>query len=213
MKIRAVIFFLSILFSCSSLLAQEKYQGIMVTKLGGKQSGTITVNLNGSNNELIEISTEEKTRSKKRGKKTDQTLSTSMKLNVALIHHIIINDTTYYFRDIKYDYNEKFHMNSCVRLVEGTLDCGMFQIGRSDEPTTIGIKLPNEEFSKLIAVDFDYYRSTTGWHIMGFGKCSSLRSKMSNKETGYTWDDNNNLTQRISMWKTWIKEFNACKKD
>jgi hypothetical protein len=212
MKIRAAIFFLSILFS-SSLLAQQKYEGIMVTKLGDKQSGMITINLNGSNNELIEISTIEKTKSKKKNKRTSQTLSTSMKLNVGLIHHIIINDTTYYFRDIKYDYNEKFHMNSCVRLVEGTLDCGMFQIGRSEDMNTVCIKLPKEEFSKLIAVDFDYYRSTTGWHIMGFGECSSLNTKMSNKETGYAWDDNDNLAQRIGMWKNWIKEFNSCKKD
>ena len=39
-----------------------------------------------------------------------------------LYSSIIINDTTYYFRDIKYDYNDKYlYERMCTRLIEGTL--------------------------------------------------------------------------------------------
>lgn len=198
-------------FTLPVLNAQQKYEGILVTKMGQQEKGIITVNLDGENNELLEITTVGKSTSKSRRQKTKQTINTSAKLNLAFIHHIIINDTTYYFRDIKYDYNEKYYMNTPVRLIGGTLDCGIFQTGRSSGGNKLSIKLPNNEFSKLVAVDFDYYKATLGWHIMAFGKCISLRTKMENKEAGYSWNDDTSADQRISMWKNWIQEFNACK--
>ena len=133
-----------------------------------------------------------------------------MRLNTAIISHIIINDTTYYFRDIKYDYNDKYLMNACVRLIEGSLNCGIFQTGRSKGQDHISIKLPSADFSKLVDIDFDYYKTTLGWHIMGFGKCAALRSKMEAHQTGYTWNDNTTREDRIIMWKNWVREFNAC---
>jgi len=207
------LFFLSILCTFSSLLiaAQEKYEGVIVTKLGNKQKGLITLNLNGPNEELLEISFSDSKKNKFGNNKSSNAATTSIKLNVALINHIIIHDTIYYLRDIKYDYRSKYYMNTPVRLVEGTLDCGMFQTGRSTAQNTIAVKLPNDELSKLISIDFDYYKATQGWHIMAFDKCISLRSKMSNKEEGYKWDDNTPQEQRVTMWKNWIKEFNACK--
>jgi len=102
-------------------------------------------------------------------------------------------------------------MNSTVRLIGGTVNCGIFQTGRSSGINNISIKLPNEELSKLISADFDYYKATLGWHIMAFGKCLSLRSKMENDEAGYKWDDNTPQEKRIAIWKKWIEEFNACK--
>lgn len=201
---------LSFLLSAAFSYGQEKYQGTVVTKLGIKQPGTITLNLNGPNNELIEIIPKEQTK-KNRNKKVKETVSSSFKLNVALINYIIINDTTWYLRDIKYDYKSKYYMNVCVRLIEGTLDCGIFQTGLSKEMENISIKLPNDEFSKLVSVDFDYYKATLGWHIMAFGKCPTLKTKMEGKQAGYTWDDNTSQSQRITMWKNWVREFNTCK--
>ena len=197
-----VIFLLPI----TMLYSQQKYEGTLVSKFGESHKGIIQVNLNGANDELIEIVSTEKTKSKG----TTQTVTHSLKMNVAIIKCIIINDTTWYFRDIKYDYNEKYYMNVCVRLVEGSLDCGIFQTGRSDEMNNTSIKLPNADFSKLVSPDFDYYHSKTGWHIMAFGKCSTLRKKMQDKISGYFWDDNTKPEDRIAMWKNWVKEFNNC---
>ncbi|MBK6936058.1 MAG: hypothetical protein IPH18_03620 [Chitinophagaceae bacterium] len=197
------------LFSISLVNAQKKYQGKLVSKLGQEQSGEITVNLDGSNNELIEITYSEQTKTK--GKtKSQQTTSVSMKLNVALIKHITINDTIYYFRDIKYDYDDKYYLNVCVRLLEGTLNCGLFQQGRSTGTSNLSVKLPNSELSKLAAVDFDYYKATLGWHIFAFGKCKNLRSKMEEKLPGYYWNDDVTQEHRLVMWKSWIQEYNSC---
>lgn len=199
----------SLLLSITLVNAQQKYKGKLVTKLGQEESGEITVNLDGSNNDLIEIAYSEQTKTKGK-RKSKQTLSTSISLNVALIKHIIINDTTYYFRDVKYDYDDKYYTNVCVRLLEGTLNCGLFQQGRSRGTSNLSVKLPNSEFSKLAAVDFDYYKATLGWHIFAFGKCKTLRSKMEAKQSGYHWDDSATLEQRLTMWKSWIQEFNSC---
>ena len=87
---------LPLLFSITLVNAQQKYKGKLVSKLGQEQSGEITINLDGSNNELIEITYSEQTKTKGK-RKSQQTTSMSMKLNVALIKHITINDTTYYF--------------------------------------------------------------------------------------------------------------------
>ena len=118
---------------------------------------------------------------------------------------------TYYFRDVKYDYNEKYHRNVCVRLIAGDKNCGMFQSGQSKGTENIAVKLPNEEFSKLVSVEFDYYRETSGWHRMNFGKCQTIDDKMEKKEAGYSMDSQTTLAQRVDIWKKWIKEFNDCK--
>ena len=99
----------------------------------------------------------------------------------------------------------------CVRVIYGTLECGMFQTGRSKGNDGIAIKLPNNELSKLVSTEFDYYKATSGWHAMAFGKCESLQAKMIDEEIGYKWDDTTPLADRIAMWKNWITEFNNCK--
>lgn len=196
---------------CKSSFAQQKYKGTLITKMGNEQKGIITVDLNGANNEMIEIETTEISKSKGGGKRTKQTLTTSTKLNVAFISRLVINDSTYYFRDIKYDYNDKYYMNVCVRLISGTLNCGMFQNGKSSGVENISFKLPNDDFSKLVSADFDYYKATQAWQIFAYGKCPSLHTKMSEKQAGYAWDENTSKQNRISMWKQWIQEYNACK--
>jgi hypothetical protein len=212
MKVKIVsLFLIAGIVICKSSFGQQKYKGTMITKMGQEQTGIIIVNLNGANNDLIEIETTEISRSKGGGKRTKQTLTTSTKLNVALINRLIINDSTYYFRDVKYDYNDKYYMNVCVRLIAGTLNSGIFQHGKSTGMDNISIKLPNDEYSKLVSADFDYYKATLAWQIFAYGNCASLRSKMEEKAAGYTWDDKNSKESRIHMWKQWIMEYNACK--
>ena len=53
---------LPLLFSITLVNAQQKYKGKLVSKLGQEQSGEITINLDGSNNELIEITYSEQTK-------------------------------------------------------------------------------------------------------------------------------------------------------
>ena len=92
---------------------QEKYNGTLFTKLGQEIKGEIKLNLDRSNDELIEVITVEKTKEKG----TKQTLKTSIKINVSIIDHVDINGKSYYFRDIKTDYNDKLMINVSVQLI------------------------------------------------------------------------------------------------
>ena len=204
MKATATITAVIFLFSSVTALGQQTYKCAVITKLGGKQQAVVTVNLNGDNDEMIQLSTVEKLKNQK--------VTSTNKLNVALIREFIINDTTYYFRDIKYDYNSKYHYNACVRLIEGNLDCGLFQVGNTTSPDKMAVKLPNDEYSKLVAVDFDYYRATLGWQLMAYSSCKSLADKMRNHTAGYSWNDSTPLIDRIAMWNNWIKEYNSCQR-
>lgn len=208
--VRPLLFTFLFFFSLRSS-AQQTYQGTIVTKLDKQQKGTITVNLDGSNNELIPITYTEKTKSKSKGTKTKMQSTTTISLNVALIHHIIINDTTYYFRDVKYGYDEKKRMNVIVRLVSGTLNCGLFQEGRSNDPALLAAKLPKADFSQLVSTEFEYYKELSGWHAMAFSGCPALQEKIMNNEPGYVWDKPNDKTLQVDVWNKWIKEYNACK--
>ena len=97
------LFFAGILsITAKVVAAQQSYNGTLVLKTGGKQTGTFTVNLDGENNELMEISKVEKIRSK--GSKS--TVTTSTKINTAIISYIIVENTTYYIRDMKTGYDE-----------------------------------------------------------------------------------------------------------
>ena len=70
--------FLTFIICCFSLIAfgQKKYNGTLFTKLGQEIKGEIKLNLDGSNDELIEVITVEKTKEKG----TKQTLTTSSKI-------------------------------------------------------------------------------------------------------------------------------------
>ena len=95
---------LSILFFCSSTTvnAQKKYVGILFSKFGDKIEGTIKVNLDGPNGDLIEISNIEKTKTNG-GSKTSTSSTTA---HVAIIDYLLINEKKYYLRDIEID-NDK----------------------------------------------------------------------------------------------------------
>ncbi|HUM98295.1 MAG TPA: hypothetical protein PK275_10585 [Chitinophagaceae bacterium] len=206
MKLKQVFFAISLFIFSSIVSGQTKYKGVLFTKLGQEIKGDITFNKDGINEDLIEITTYEK--SKVKGGKL--LLKTNTKLNVALIKFIIIAKQTYYFRDIKIDYNDKYMQNVCVKLIYGTIDCGLFQSGDGTVNNSVGIKFPNEALSKLESIDFEYYNNSTAV-TMRVSKCESLVEKMINNDEAVTWTEANTRDQRIQRIKNIIDEYNSCK--
>lgn len=205
MQLKTVVLLLVCAMATTLATAQQKYKGTMVTKLGQTLAGEITVNLQGANGELIEITSTEKTRSK--GSK--QTVTTTAKYNAGIIKYIIIKDTTYYFRDIKIGYDDAFMRNVCVNLVYGTLDCGLFQIGDGTANNAVAVKFPKASFSELASVDFDYYNSS-GSVAMRIMDCKTLVDKMIANDETVTWAEKANREQRIQCFKNIIDAYNQC---
>ena len=206
MKHKQVFFAFSFFVLSSIVSGQAKYKGVVFTKLGQEINGEIALNLDGVNDDLIAITTYET--SKVKGGK--QTLATTTKLNVAIIKNIVIKNQIYYFRDIKIDYDDHFLQNVCVKLIYGTIDCGLFQTGDGTAPNSIAVKFPNEELSKLASIDFEYYH-TSASVAMRVSNCESLVEKMSNKDETVTWIEANTRDQRIQRFKNIIDEYNSCK--
>lgn len=50
---------------CRNIIGPKKYNGILITKLGQELHGEITVNLDGANQDLIQINTSQKQRDKR----------------------------------------------------------------------------------------------------------------------------------------------------
>ena len=75
----------------------------------------------------------------------------------------------------------------------------------------ISVKLPNNDFSKLVSIDFDYYKSNS-WlaYFWLLAIVALYAAKWKRRKPGYTWDDTTSREQRLAMWKNWIQEFNAC---
>lgn len=213
MKFIAPVVMISLfsVFINTGIKAQEKYTGTIVTKLKQEYTGTIFTSINKPNSELLQFEIIEKSKQKTGKNKITQPVTTRVKLNIALISHIIIHDTTYYFRDITYDYQSKKYMNCCMRLLTGNLDCGIFQLGNSTDIGNRAIKLPNREFSELVAINFDYYTELSGWTYLAFGNCKDLKEKISAKQSGYSWEKGSSTADRLAVWEKWVKEFNECK--
>ncbi len=190
-----------------AISAQQKYKGTLTTKLGKEMPGLITVNLTGENEELIEITSTEKTK----GKGSKQTITTSARLNVAIIKSVTIDGKTYYFRDIRIGYDDKMLKNVCVQLILGTVDCGIFQSGGGKEEHSIAIKFPKAPLSELASVDFDYYRSSASVP-MRISDCEALLNKMVANDETVTWTEVNSRDERIQRFKNIINEYNSCNK-
>jgi hypothetical protein len=185
--------------------AQQKYKGVMVTKLGQTIQGEITVNLSESNAELIEIKSIEKTKTKG----TKQTLTTTAKYNTGFIDHIVIKDATYYFRDIKIGYDEAFLKNVCVILVYGSLECGLFQTGDGTTTNSVAVKFPKASFNELASVDFNFYSNSENIPIQ-ISDCETLVDKMIEKHETVTWSAKASREQRIQCFKNIISAYNKC---
>jgi len=199
--------FLTFIICCFSLIAfgQKKYNGTLFTKLGQEIKGEIKLNLDGSNDELIEVITVEKTKEKG----TKQTLTTSSKINVSIIDHIDVNGKSYYFRDIKTDYDDKFIRNVSVQLIYGTITCGIFQSGDGTAMHSISVKFPNELLYILASVDFEYYNSSSSVPLR-ISKCKSLLNKMMDEDKTVTWKEDATRGKRIQCFKNIISDYNKC---
>ena len=184
---------------------QKKYNGTLFTKLGQEIKGEILLNLEGENNELIEIVSIEKTK----GKGTKQTLTTSSKFNVAIIDHVVVNGTTYFFRNIKTNYDDKFIENACVQLIHGTITCGMFQSGDGSAMHSISVKFPNELLYILASVDFEYYNSSVSVPLR-ISNCKPLLDKMMGEDKSVTWAEDATRGKRIQCFKNIISDYNKC---
>jgi hypothetical protein len=195
------IFFFVII--STSVSAQNRYKATIVTKMNYSETGYVKVLLNDDNSEMLEI-TPAGVKNKNRN------AGAGYKLNIALISYIEIDSVKYYFRDVEYGYNNKMHMNVLARLVKGNLDCGLFRQGNTNDNDHIFIKLPNKDYSRLVATEFDYYLATSGWTIMAFSECKSLIAKISKGEPGYKWDDNTGKEARLAMWMNLIDEYSKC---
>ena len=187
--------FLTFIICCFSLIAfgQKKYNGTLFTKLGQEIKGEIKLNLDGSNDELIEVITVEKTKEKG----TKQTLTTSSKINVSIIDHIDVNGKSYYFRDVS------------VQLIYGTITCGIFQSGDGTAMHSISVKFPNELLYILASVDFEYYNSSSSVPLR-ISKCKSLLNKMMDEDKTVTWKEDATREQRIQCFKNIISDYNKC---
>lgn len=206
MKPLLILFSIFFFYSHTTVIAQKKYEGILFSKFGDKTVGTIKVNLDGANDELIEVISTEKTKTKGRS----QTLNTSIKINVAIIDYLLINGKNYYLRDIKIDYNDKYLRNVCVELTDGTLNCGIFQTGDGKKEHSIAFKFPTHDFSKLISEDFDYYSNSMALAISVTG-CNPLKEKLINEDPSVSWKDGATREERIQKFKAIIAEYNQCK--
>lgn len=205
MQLKTIVLLLICAMATILATAQQKYKGTMVTKLGQTLQGEIMVNLQGANEELIEIKTTEKTKSK--GAK--QTVTTTAKYNAGIINHIIVKDTIFYFRDIKTGYDDAFMRNVCVKLVYGTINCGMFQVADGAANNAVAVKFPKASLSELASVDFDYY-SSSGSVAMRIIDCKPLVDKMIAKDETVTWTEQANRKQRIECFKNIIDAYNKC---
>ncbi|MEO5948662.1 MAG: hypothetical protein ABIP79_17740 [Chitinophagaceae bacterium] len=205
MKLKLTL--LTFIVCCFSAIAigQKKYNGTLFTKLGQEIKGEIKLNLEDGNDELIEITTVEKTK----GKGSKQTLTTSIKLNVAIIDHVLVGGKTYYFRDIKIDYDDKYVRNVCVQLIYGTITSGIFQSGDGTAKHSIGIKFPKESLYSLASVDFEYYNSSASV-AMRISNCKPLLDKMMNEDKTVTWKEDATREQRIQCFKNIISDYNKC---
>jgi hypothetical protein len=205
MQLKSIALIIICAMTTAMTTAQQKYKGTMVTKLGQTLQGEISVNLQGANGELIEIKIIEKNRSKG----TKQILTTTAKYNAGVIKHIIIKDTIYFFRDIKTDYDDGFLQNVCVKLVYGTLDCGLFQIGDGTANNAVAVKFPKASLNELASVDFDYYNSSSSV-AMRIMDCKTLVDKMIAKDEAVTWTEKASREQRIQCFKNIIDAYNKC---
>ena len=199
--------FLTFIICGFSLIAigQKKYNGTLFTKFGQEIKGEIIVNLEQGNEELIQVISVEKTKSKR----SKQTLTTSSKINVAIIDHIDINGKSFYFRDIKIDYEDELMRNVCVQLIYGTIDCGLFQTSDGTAMHSISVKFPNELLYILASVDFEYYNSSSSVPLR-ISKCKNLLKKMMDDDKSVTWKEDATREQRIQCFKNIISDYNKC---
>ncbi len=192
--------------------AQKGYMGTMVTKFGDTLTGFIIFKMDKPNDELIEITTTSNlSTTQEKGSSTKTKSSSGSRINTAIINYIKVNDSIYYFRDIKaINQTSKYNRNMCLRLTTGSLKNGIFQIGNSNEPEKAVISLPGANNTYLVSPQDDYYAQTGTWSLLQYSDCLSLKKKISEKQTGYSWNNTMPLPERLALWRNWILEYESC---
>lgn len=203
MKLKIYLLLICCIYVITFSFAQKTYSGTLVTKLGQELQGEITVNLQGENADLIKVSTIEK--SKNKG--TKETITAAASFNTAIIKHIIIDSITYYFRNINTGYNKSMK-NVCVRLVYGTVECGIFQSGDGTGQHSLAVKFPKSSFHELNSAE--YYDESSFTVAIQFGECKNLYRKIINKDEAVSWTEKSSREQRIQAYKNIITEYNSC---
>ncbi|HEX4877604.1 MAG TPA: hypothetical protein VFV31_13090 [Chitinophagaceae bacterium] len=197
-------FLLTISISVSVFsFSQKTYTGTLVTKLGQELTGEITVNLQGANDDLIKI--QSSATSKNKG--TKETTSTTASFNTAIIKYIIIDNTTYYFRNINTEYGKSIN-NVCVKLIAGTINCGIFECGDGKAPHSVAVKFPKSSMNELTSTD--YYDESSFTVAIQVGDCKSLYRKILDKDEAVSWTPTSTREQRIRAYRNIITEFNSC---
>lgn len=186
------------LVSFNSVSQVKEYSGTAYFKGGDSMVGLISVNLKGSNPILIKIA-----------QKTGRN-SSGVKINSNLIDKLLINETLYYFMDLKED-DDKLLENRLMTRVSGTANFGLYIPAVSpNKDTAYYAKLPNENNFTLVNVSSKIYSVRGTWQLYSFSKCKSLYSKIKANEPMYTLTAEMTLSQRLEVWKIWIEEFSAC---
>lgn len=130
---------------------------------------------------MIDITTSSVSPNSNNGSLSSQSFS-GLKLNFAIINYLTINDSTYYFRDEKVkNESSKYDRKICLRLTTGSPKNGIFQIGNSNNPEKAVIILQGKNNTYLVSPQDDYYAQTSGWCILEYSDCNSLRQKIREK--------------------------------
>lgn len=212
MKLKPFFIF-SFLFAGISHIsfAQKGYQGTLITKFGDTLRGVMHFNLDKPNGEMIEITTTSIATPGTSGGNVQNKSKSVTKLNFAIINYLIINDSIYYFRDVKVkNQTSKYDRNLCLRLTTGTLKNGIFQIGNSNSPDKAVVSLPGKNNTYLVSPQDDYYAETGTWSVLEYSECPSLKKKITGKQPGYVWNKVMPLEERLALWKIWIIEYENC---
>ena len=211
MKILIALLFAS--FICSNLTAQE-YKGTVVLKTGTSMEGSISqLDLTGENKGLIYVETGSSTVSKKKREKTTMTVSQKNGYNPALISRIVIDGSSYQFKDLRFGYNDNEILENClVQKYSGNDSLAIYQWKNAKGSTGYYICTPRfTDYAEDInhpKYDEDGFSSFV---TIKFSRCSVLAKKIYEKTPGYTYSNQKNSTEeKLAVWKKIMEEYMHC---
>lgn len=166
----------------------------------GQYEGTIYVNLNKENEDMIEIELEAVTEKSKGSKKQS---TSSVKLNAAAIKYIEVDGIVYNIRSIEYE-NGKYYKNCCVREVSKNPRLTLYAWGSKTEAGSYSLLIKGYTYPKILK---EVGAITT---MFLFNGCNEFREKMRTKQQGYFMEDATADEERLKTWSRWIEETKEC---
>jgi hypothetical protein len=198
----AVFTILAIACSLDSYATKgEKYFGKVISAMGTYE-GEISIRLNESNKDMIEIATYQGT-SPGGGKRTE-----SIKINSALVQSIVIDSNTYVFKNIEYAAG-KYHTYCCIKLAEGSENLGLFQWGNKPNPEEMVLHHKMMNSFTLISSP-TLASSAITWFAL-FKDCSKLRDELKANRKGFITPEMD-VTARLQEIRRLITESADCLK-